>query len=109
MLRKLFIAVVCLLFILAATNPSRDQYVLWAKSKLSEEVKQREELQKNEMVNTLLTTIAVPAIDKATTQENMGLFTIFTTKFGNQQYKTLGLTNRFILLNSDPAKSAKNE
>ena len=99
MLKKVLIALICLLFILSATNPSHDQYLLWAKSKIQTDLQQNEDLEKNQNAVAILSSVASTLIERGTTETNAGIFTLFFTAVGPHNYKVLGIGNQFIILN----------
>jgi Domain of unknown function (DUF4359) len=117
-MNKLVIALVGLGAIAAGmgfTNPQKEQYLDYASAKLATEAKEAvckpknsPELLKdlNSLINNacksgidLQKDLAKVAIDSATRQENMLLFSIYTTEFPGKKYQTVGVFGNFFTSN----------
>jgi hypothetical protein len=117
-MNKLVIALVGLGAIAAAmgfTNPQKEQYLDYASAKLATDVKDvvckpqnPPELLKD--LNSLIANacksgvdlqkdLVKVAIDSGTRQENMLLFSIYTTEFPGKKYKTVGIFGNFFTSN----------
>ncbi|NJM27704.1 MAG: DUF4359 domain-containing protein [Pseudanabaena sp. RU_4_16] len=113
-MNKLVIALVGLGAIAAAmgfTNPQKEQFLEYASTKLATEAKNAVcKPQNSSDLNSLIANacksgidlqkdLAKVAIDSATRQENMLLFSIYTTEFPGKKYQTVGIFGNFFTSN----------
>jgi len=89
MKRLAILAVV--LVVMAATNPPRSDYVLWAKDKVMER-------STSGLESSLVSLFGNPLISSTTTSKDLYFGTIFTTYYGDDEITTLGVMNQFIPL-----------
>lgn len=101
MQKKLLIIALAILSILSFTNPSEEQYILWAKNEIIEH-------NNDKTIGSLISVFAPAMIDSSTLRTNFMLFSIFTTKFYNREYVTLGILNEFIILHEGIKDIDKN-
>ncbi|USK61363.1 DUF4359 domain-containing protein [Peribacillus asahii] len=97
-MKKYIISIALLIIVLFATtsNPSKADYVSFVKEEISDEG------------GKFLGIISGPFIDTFTTKKNFGLFSLYETKFEEDEEKLLaiGLFNNFIWI-STPESSPK--
>ena len=104
---------------MALTNPPKEEYIEYASGKLSEEIKdnycqeskapkilENFNLSKTfaDVCNNLVTSQR-PAVrqhlDNATQQQNLVIFSIYTTQLWDHQYQTIGVFGNFLTFSSD--------
>ena len=107
---------------MALTNPPKEDYIEYASGQLSEEVKE-DYCQESETPKVLenlnlsetfadvcnnLVTSQRPAIrrhlDNATQQQNLVVFSIYTTQLWEHRYRTIGVFGNFLTFSSDVAE-----
>jgi Domain of unknown function (DUF4359) len=113
-MNKLVIALVGLGAIAAGmgfTNPQKEQFLDYASTKLATEAKDAAcKPQNSSDFNSLIVNacksgidlqkdLLKVAIDSGTKQENMLLFSIYTTEFPGKKYKTVGIFGNFFTSN----------
>jgi ribulose kinase len=97
--------------VMGFTNPQKEKYLDYASTKLADEAKESvcktqnssDVLKKlNDLVSDACKSgidkhkdLAKGAIDSVTSQENMVIFSIYTTDLPNKKYKTLGILGNF--------------
>lgn len=104
---------------MALTNPPKEDYIEYASGQLSEEVKENyckeseapKILENFNLSETFadvcknLITSQRPAIrrhlDNATQQQNVVIFSIYTTQLWEHQYRTIGVFGNFLTFSSD--------
>jgi len=84
-MRKLIL--ISALVILAYTNPPKSNYIEYTKQQI---------LGHNH--SGIISMFADPLIDRTTTENDLGIATIYTTYYGERKVTTLGMFNRFIPL-----------
>jgi hypothetical protein len=100
--------------VMVFTNPQKDKYLDYASAKLAAEVKESVCTTKNtpDILKNLNKAVsdacragvdnqkglAKGAIDSVTSQENMVIFSIYTTDLPNKKYKTVGILGNFFTI-----------
>lgn len=98
------IAVVLSVLVVTAfiTNPSKSDYVSW--------VKEREmNRAKNVIEYYAISTLGNSILTTTTEQSDYLIFSVFTTKFDDEEYKILGIFKKFIPLNYKEIKNSEFE
>jgi hypothetical protein len=94
MKRKMIIAVVILAVVAFLTNPSKEQYVSWAKNEAIKE--------NGKGLAGVLTSMLAPTVIDGTTQaDNYLFFTIYRTKIAKKEVTALGAFSNFIRISSN--------
>jgi hypothetical protein len=94
MKRKVIIAVLVLAILAFFSNPSKEQYVSWAKNEAIKE--------NGKGLAGALTSIVAPTIIDGTTQADNYIFlTIFRTKIARKEVFVLGAFNSFIRISGN--------
>ncbi|HBK69356.1 MAG TPA: hypothetical protein DDZ91_11995 [Firmicutes bacterium] len=84
---------VCLAVLLFIANPTKSNYVSWAKEQISSD--------SSSVFEKILTAfLGESLIENSTSTANYLLFSIFTTKWDGQEIKVLGILRNFILIPS---------
>lgn len=101
-MNKSLIIALAIIGILSFTNPSKEQYVLWATNKIIEQ-------SNDNTIGTLVSVFAPAMIEGSTLVTNDIFFSTFITKFDNKEYVTLGILNKFITLHDGIKDTHKNK
>jgi hypothetical protein len=87
--------------VLAFTNPSKDQYIGWAKSNLASKT--------NDGVKRLaISLLGSSVLDKTTQRNNLLIASVYTTSLANKEVIVVGVLGNFILISSNLSKASSS-
>ncbi|WP_088041815.1 DUF4359 domain-containing protein [Bacillus sp. EAC] len=98
-MKKLIVAVIIavVLIISAQTNPTKGEFVVWAKEKLKKE-------SKNKYIDFGLDLLGDKLISSATTTHNYKFFSLYEVRVLNKQVKVIGVFDHFIPISKSDIK-----
>lgn len=98
MKKYIFIIIIAIVLIVSAqTNPSKNQFVVWAKEKLMKE-------SKNQYLDFGIELLGDKLISSVTTTNNYVFFSLYEVKVLDQEIKVIGVFNQFIPISKKDVK-----
>jgi hypothetical protein len=103
MKRKVIIAILVLAVLAFFSNPSKEQYVSWAKNEAIKE-------NGKGLAGALTSMVAPTVIDGSTQADSYMLFTVFHTKIARKEVFVLGAFNSFVRISGNQTNAtAENQ
>jgi len=92
--------------VLISTNPTKEQYVEWATGQLSSTVQKEQDSLERLILGWGIKTFAPGVIRENTSERDYYLFSLYTTRVGDQSFTAIGLLNHFMFIESANGSAA---
>ncbi len=92
--------------VLISTNPTKEQYVEWAVGELSQTAPEKRNSLESLIMGWGFKTFAPGVIRENTIERNYYLFSLYTTRVGEQRFTAIGLLNHFMFIESANGSAA---
>ncbi|MGI6549041.1 MAG: DUF4359 domain-containing protein [Syntrophomonadales bacterium] len=86
--------------VMVSTNPTKEQYVEWAVSQLSNATQNEQDSIEEILKDWGIRTFAPSVIRETTSQRNYYLFSLYTTQIGEDHVTAVGALNQFVFIES---------